>query len=501
MRIFKKTCLLVFLLTIAGASSLFAQNETGTLEGTITDKDDGETLIGVNVIIRGTSFGTASNLDGDYTIRNIRPGEYTIEFRYIGYERILITGVNIEGGETTELDVEMGVQAITSDEEVTVIGEKPIFDVEQSSTSTRVSREQIAAAPVQKVEDIVGNTAGVIKDPTGLYIRGGRANETGYVVDGVSAQDPLAGTGFGLDLGSNAYSNVEVTTGGVDVEHGNLTSGVVTVQTRDGGENYSGSFSHKRDNPGRMTATQSNFFTDNYELTLGGPLPITKDLLPALGLDIPGEMYFFMTGQVSLSNEFTRNSADQVKTSLIDNTMWSPRQDNRWNGMMKLTYKIKSGMRMEAAYQRSMSINQNTRMLQIIGDNAQIRPGYQFFFEQNLDNANSYAHDSRLAYIKWTHALSGKTFYDVQFSRLFTRLRADANGRNWRPEVVDGEFDAQSIVVYPVTPFPGGEDFNYVLPGPGLANNGGLASLWHDHYAEEYTLRSNFTTFFAGETN
>ncbi|MEX2604029.1 MAG: TonB-dependent receptor [Gracilimonas sp.] len=494
-----KTLLLLVIVLIGTTAVISAQN--GTLSGVVTDKDDGSPLIGVNVIIRGTSFGSATNLDGEYTINNIRPGDYSVEFRYIGYERLLLTGINIKAGETTEINIEMGEQAITSDEEVTVIGEKPIFDVEQSSTSTRVSREQIEAAPVRKIEDVVGNTAGVFKDPTGLYIRGGRANETGYVVDGVSAQDPLAGTGFGLDLGTNAYSNVEVTTGGVDVEHGNLTSGVVTVQTRDGGNSYSGSFTHKRDNPGRMTSSQANFFSDIYELTLGGPLPITENLLPALGLDLPGSMHFFMTSQVSISNEFTKNNADQVQSSLFENTFWTPRQDNRWNGMFKLTYKIKPGMRVETAYQRSTSINQNTRMLQIIGDNAQIRPGYQFFFEQNLDNANTYTHDSKLAYVKWTHALSGKSFYDVQLSRLFTRLRADANGRDWRPETVDGEFDSRSIVVYPVNIYPATNNFTYVLPGPGLANNGGIADLWHDHYAEEYTLRSNFTTLLAGETN
>lgn len=490
--------ILTFLLLL-GTQKIYAQN--GSISGVITDKEDGLPLIGVNVIIKGTTFGTATDLDGNYIIRNIRPGEYSLEFRYIGYERILNTSVSVVAGETTVLNVQMGLQSITSDDEITVIGERPIFDVEQSSTSMRISRDEIEAAPVSKVEEVVGMTAGVLKDPTGLYIRGGRANETGYIVDGVSAQDPLAGTGFGLDLGANAYSNVEVTTGGVDVEHGNLTSGVVTVQTRDGGDNYSGSFAHKRDNPGSMTSTQSNFFTDNYELTLGGPLPITKNLLPALGINIPGDMYFFITGQAAFSNEFTKIHADQVRTSLIDDAFWSPRQDNRWNGMLKLTYNIKPGMRIEGAYQRSLTVNQNTRMLQIIGDNAQIRPGYQFFFQQDLDNANTYAHDSKLAYIKWTHAPSGDIFYDIQVSRLFTRLRADANGRNWRPETVDGEFDAGSIVIYPITPFPAGTDFSYVLPGPGLANNGGIASLWHDHYAEEYTIRTNFTKFFGGETN
>src|SRR5690606_39467096 len=129
-------------------------------------------------------------------------------------------------------------------------GERTIFDVEQSSTTTKISRDQIEAAPVQKVEDVVAMTAGVVQDATGLYIRGGRANETGFLVDGVSAKDPLAGTGFGLDLGANAFAEVEVTTGGVGADVGDATSGVVAVTTRDGTDTFHGSFSHKRDNLG-----------------------------------------------------------------------------------------------------------------------------------------------------------------------------------------------------------------------------------------------------------
>ena len=462
---------ILLLLFVLLATTTLAHAQTGTITGTVIDRDTGEPLYGVNILVRGTSFGAVTNFDGEYEIRNIRPGEYSVEYRYIGYERTLVTGIRVEAGEATEIDVELGQQPLSADEELVVIGERPIFDVERSSTGSSFSREQIAAAPVMRVEDVVGMTAGVVRDPTGLYIRGGRASETGFIVDGVSAQDPLAGTGFGLDLGSNAFSSVEVTTGGVDVEHGNATSGVVVVETQTGGDEYSGSFSHMRDNPGRATNTSSNFFTDTFELTLGGPEPITENILPALGINIPGDLYFFMTAQASMTNEFMGFTANQVQTSMIDSDFWSPRQDNRWNGMFKLTYRPSTGKRVEAAYQRSLTINQNTRMLQIVGDDVQIRPGHQFFFQENLDNANTYAHDSKLAYVKWTHAISSQMFYELQVSRLFTRLRADANGRHWRPESVDGEFDARSIVVWPVDVFEAGDDFNYVLPGPGFANN------------------------------
>lgn len=500
MKRFQKNFLLfiLFILPIG----VQAQSGTGIIEGTITDKKTGETLPGVNIILTGTSLGAATDLDGDYSIKRIRTGDYNVKISYLGFETVLLTGIKVTDGETSRLDYAMNEQVFTSGEEVLVIGEAPIFDVEKSTSSATISRSDIEAAPIRKIEDALQLQSGVIKDPTGLYIKGGRAYETGFVVDGVSAQDPLAGTGFGLDLGANSFSNIEVVTGGVGAEYGDVTSGVVAVKTRDGGDVYEGSFSHKRDNLGsNVQSNGANFFSDIYELSIGGPGILAEKILPELGLNIPGRLSFYVTGQLSISDEYTKNSARQVQSSVISNNFWSPRQDNRWNGMYKLTYDVKPGMKFQAAYQRSLTVNQNTRMLQITGGDVQVRPGYQFPFQLSLDNANTYTHQSTLSYLKWTHTLSPSAYYDVQVSRLFTRLRADANGRDWRPENVDGEFDPSSIVTYPAEEFEGTDGFTYILAGPGFINNGGVATLWHDHFAEEMTIKSTITKFFANQTN
>jgi outer membrane receptor protein involved in Fe transport len=492
---------LIALFFIGAGSTVFAQ--TGGIKGIITDAETGETLIGVNVLISGTSFGAATGLDGDYEIDDIRAGEYTVRITYIGYETVLLTAIKVEEGEFTELNYKLKSKVLTSGEEIVVIGERPIFDVEKSTTSSTISRKDIEAAPVRKVEDAVSLQSGVIKDPTGLYIKGGRAYETGYVVDGVSAQDPLAGTGFGLDLGANSFSNIEVITGGVGAEYGDVTSGVVSVKTRNGGDTYEGSFSHKRDNFGsNVEDHQANYFQDVYEISIGGPGVIAEKLLPKLGLDIPGKITFYATAQVALEDGYTKIAADQIQSSTSGSDFWSPRQGNRWNGMLKLTYNIKPGMRLQAAYQRSLTINQNTRMLQITGADTQVQPGFQFAFSNGfLDNANTYTHDSNLSYLKWTQTLSTSSFYEVQVSRLFTQLRADANGRDWRPDVVDGEFDPESIVTFPGNEFEGTDDFTYILAGPGYFNNGGIATLWHDHFAEEITVKSSYTKLFGGQQN
>jgi len=486
-------CLVLLAVFSAIGPAVYAQ---GSIQGIITDATTSEPLIGVNVIVVGTSNGSASDFDGNYSIQNLRPGEYSLKVSYIGYETKLFTAVSVASGQATTLNIELQEAVLSTDEEIVIVGEKPLLDVEGAASSVTISSEQIAAAPVRDIQSVVASQVGIIKDPTGLYIRGGRANETGFIVDGVSAKDPLAGTGFGLDIGSNAFSEVEVTTGGIGAEVGDVTSGVVSVRTQDGDDTFAGYFSHKRDNFGFNDEIDANFMEEIYEFNFSGPI-------------VKQRLRFFMSGQVQLSDGFTRETAtpNQVRSSLIKGTFFMPRAGNRWNGITKLTYDVGTGKKIQASYQRSLTVNQNSRMLQITGNDAVVTPGFQYAFVLNPDNATTYAHDNIIAYLKWSHVLNERSFYDVQLSRLFTRLRADANGRNWRPENVDSELDPESIVEYPANLFldqsgqPLDPNALFVLPGPGLVNNGGISTRFHDHFAEEITLRGTYTLFSENKNN
>jgi hypothetical protein len=469
----------------------------GRIEGVIRDADTRDPLPGVNIVVVGTTSGAATDLQGRYAIENLRAGEYSVRVSYIGFETTMFTGIRVRNGETTTLDVNLREAVLSTDQEVVIIGERPLVDVEMSSSTFRVSAEQIQAAPLRDIQDVVATQAGVMRDPTGLYIRGGRAYETGFVIDGVSATDPLAGTGFGMDIGSNAFAEVEVTTGGIGAEHGDATSGVVTVQTQTGGETLSGFFSHKRDNFGGFNENWGeNFREDIYEFNFGGPLGTRR-------------LRFFTSGQVQLSDGFTRQTTnpDSLRSSMVGADWLLPRAGNRWNGLGKLTYNIRPGMRVEGSYTRSLTVNQNTRMLQVTGNEAVIAPGFQYAFVLQPENANTFAHDSNISYIKWSHVPSDRMFYDVQLSRLFTRLRADANGRPWRPRQVDTELDPSSIVTYPGRIFtdangnPIDPNANWILPGPGYINNDGLATRFHDHFAEDVTLRASMTRYTTDKNN
>ncbi|MEM0961256.1 MAG: TonB-dependent receptor [Bacteroidota bacterium] len=492
------TLLTLLLALAAGAPVASAQ---GAIEGTVVDPATEFPVISATVFVLGTSRGAATDIDGNFRIEGLRAGDYTVRVSFVGYQTKEFTGINVQDGQTTRLDVELEEAVLGTENEVVVVGERPLIDVERAESAYTITEDQIAARPVRDVQDVISNQAGVTQDPTGLYIRGGRAAETGFVVDGVSAKDPLAGTGFGLDLGANALGEVEVITTGADASQGDATSGVVAIRTREGTDTFEAALAVQRDDLGFNSDWGSTFNEDNYELSLGGPI-------------VPGRLRFFVSGQGTFADGFERTVTtedstfssvpDQLQSSLVGDEFWAPRRGNRWSGLGKLVLLPRPGMKLVGSYQRSLTINQNTRMLQVTGNDAVVQPGFQYGFSLQPDRANTYTADANLSYLQWTHAVGPQSIYEVQVSRLFTRLRADANGRDWRPENVDTELDPTSIPGFPGTIFGSPGDIPadtslFVLPGPGFVNNGGVATDWHDHFAEQVTARAEFTRFTANE--
>ena len=246
----KKILVISFLLFLAINS--FAQNK-GNLRGVVKDAATKDPLPGVNVILEGTYFGAATDFEGVYEIRGITPGEYIVKVTLIGFKTFKFTGIIIEENKTLELDVDLEETVLTMAQDVVVVGEKPLVDVEETQSRISLSKEDVELAVVENISDLVSQQAGVVKSDNAIHIRGGRSYENAFLLDGVSVQDPLAGTGFGLQLSANSIEKVEVLTGGFNAEFGQATSGIVNVKTREGGERYSGSLSYKTDNFGNTS--------------------------------------------------------------------------------------------------------------------------------------------------------------------------------------------------------------------------------------------------------
>lgn len=471
-----------------------ANQATGSLYGTVTDENTGEELIGANVFLRATSKGASVGIDGSYVINGVKPGEYDVQFTYLGYEKLIVTGVNIVAGSPRELNVEMQEKSLKLEEEVVVKGEKPLVDVEESSTRRNISTDQIESAPARQVEEILNTQAGVTLSPSGLRIRGSRTYETGFFIDGVNATDPLAGTGFGLDLGSNAISDIEVNTSSSDVQYGNASGGTVNTQTRSGGEAHSGSLSYKRDHFGFNDDWESTFNQQVAELNAGGPVGL---LNKTTGQDTR----YFISLRGNVSDLYLPNAPDELNSSVYANNWQSQYWDNRWSGMLKMDHYFSPKMKLMASYIRSITVNQNINMLRITGNDIGFQPGYQFAFQQQPEQANTFTHDNNLQTLRWEHTTGPRFSYRLTLSRQFVKLRSDANGREWRPDTVNTELNSRSVHQFPVEPFNPNDSLVFVEPPSGFVNNGGLASLWHDHTVERYKVRWNGSLYSSDSRN
>lgn len=136
------TCL-TYCLTVLFAlygQSLLAQN--GSIRGTITDKLNGETLIGANVSVEGTSLGSVTDFDGKFLIDKVPAGTHILKITYVGYQSELMPGIVVKAGEATVVSYKLGT-------DVKVLKEAQI-------TSTRITNtENAVLAEMRKSEQVV----------------------------------------------------------------------------------------------------------------------------------------------------------------------------------------------------------------------------------------------------------------------------------------------------------------------------------------------------------
>jgi outer membrane receptor protein involved in Fe transport len=226
---------LILLLVMISAFELKAQG--GKITGVIKDADNGETLIGANVIIKGSLMGAATDFEGRYIILNVAPGTYVIEAKYIGYSATTVQEVIVRSGLTTELNFSLSPESFAG-EEVVVTAQQPVVLKDVTSSESRVSSAEIAKLPVQELADVVKLQAGVnVASDGGIHIRGGRSSEVSYIVDGIRVTDDF-NRSQGLRVENQSIEELQVVSGTFNAEYGQAMSGIINISTKSGGNQF-----------------------------------------------------------------------------------------------------------------------------------------------------------------------------------------------------------------------------------------------------------------------
>ncbi|MBN2279181.1 MAG: TonB-dependent receptor [Candidatus Marinimicrobia bacterium] len=378
----------------------------GNINGQITDKKTGEPIPGVNIIVKGTYYGTAADDQGRFFIRSITAGVYDISVSMIGYKQVILAGINVLESETTSLDIELEETVLAAGEEVIVVGEKPILDVDNTSSSVEYSAEDIAGKVAESVADIISDEVGVVESDNEIHIRGGRVDESQFIVDGLSLKDPLTGSVNNLYVNPNAIEKLDFISGGFNAEYGQAMSGIIDVQLKEGSEEMEGSFRYNTDHLGGV---MEGFNTDIMEFTLGGKEPISSKYLP-------GNFYYFFSGYMNISDTYLPHARELFpKENWMDNFVM--RAENNWSWMSKFTWAPTPKHRLTFSQNNSLTIDGGT---------------FKDEFEKILDNYLTVSKGSYVTNIIWKHTLSSKAYYNINFGKFLTFEHQAVRGKSYQ---------------------------------------------------------------------
>ncbi|MEZ4738910.1 MAG: carboxypeptidase regulatory-like domain-containing protein [Flavobacteriales bacterium] len=285
-------------LSVLAVAALHAQVGAGSLKGKITDKKSGEPLPFVNVVVenRGTQVsGGATDFDGEYFIKPIDPGSYDVIVSYVGYQPYKQTGVVVNSNKITFLDIALNAGIELTEFEV-VQYTVPLIDRDGGASGGTVTREDIAKMPGRSAASIATTVAGASTAGTGggISIRGSRSENTYYYIDGVKVP---AGAGTGLP--KSAIEEVQVITGGVPANYGDVTGGLVNITTRGPSRTFFGGIEYLTSGYKTGSDITNIVGLDKYafnqvEGSLSGPILFKKD---SLGNKTKPLLGFFVSGQ------------------------------------------------------------------------------------------------------------------------------------------------------------------------------------------------------------
>jgi outer membrane receptor for ferrienterochelin and colicin len=267
-----------------GAGSLLAQGTTGKIEGRVRDQA-GAPIANAQVFIVGTAFNALTNPQGYYFINNVPAGTYSVRAAFIGYKSTQVDGVKPLAGQTSTVDIQLEQTAIQIQDITVVTQTQPLVPRDEVTSKQRLDGEVVSKLPADRINNVLALQPGVVASRTSnqLSIRGGRIDQNATIIDGVPVsagyrgtsqsntfQSVFRGPGTQVEISPDAFEQASVTTGATSSEYGNAQGGVISIETKTGGTQYSGTVGYEND----FLSGSSNLGQNRITGGFGGPAGI-----------------------------------------------------------------------------------------------------------------------------------------------------------------------------------------------------------------------------------
>ena len=215
---------------------LFSQNSF-TLNGYVNDSETGEVLIGATVYVNELKSGTVTNAYGYYSL-TLSEGEYTVDFRYLGYES-LSTTVSLNANKKLDIElISLDIQlqdVVVSD----VAEDYNVSSIEMSTSKLDISK--VAEIPtflgendIIKAIQLLPGVSSVGEGASGFNVRGGSVGQNLVLLDEAPVYNSSHLLGFLSVFNPDAVKDLKLYKGGIPSRYGGRISSILDIRMKDG---------------------------------------------------------------------------------------------------------------------------------------------------------------------------------------------------------------------------------------------------------------------------
>jgi len=234
---------LVFGLLILLSTQSIAQNSTGYISGTVVDKKTNERIIGVQVYLKDVSLGTTTKNDGSFVLDKVPPGRFNVQVKMIGYQMLVLENVQVNGSQTTNLDIELSATTYKTGEVVIAASKMNSLAEDIPAALYVIDQKEIERSETRNIQDMLQKVSGVYTEDRrhdesnlisfrGVGLHSHVTRGILILVDGVSINEAMGRVSF-ESLNLQDAESIEVLKGPVSALYGpNGITGVINVVSK-----------------------------------------------------------------------------------------------------------------------------------------------------------------------------------------------------------------------------------------------------------------------------